>query len=555
MGNSTYRENNDLQNPVGSLQEVRGTGGSVRHRGEFSFDNPWLDDMHNGADNQDIDAAYERAVNWEADRQTLLEQREYDEARLAEQREYDSPLARIQREREAGINSDLTGGSSAGAGAAGSGSSAQLQSTTMPQSQAQSAFSNKYDNTSLVFNGINSAANLITSLTGVAGTVMNGIAQFKMLPSQIGLSEAQSNLAIAQANEVNTLLAGKQNAQEITNNSAYLSQLAQIAQLTKADITDDALSPFLSSVGLTDEQLPGAMSVVRELHKNPEQLAKLYADSNNLRKNKLINELYTEEYLRNFMSAEQSVANNQILAEYYLSSITKTMNEFLFNDDSYSQNLALAQSKSVDYSAQSADLALSSIPYQRSQLDYDSQSLKLMKDKLRADISTFMWSLENRRGAIQILVDRRNAVRNSYKGRNPTYTELSVEDALTAEILALESLNSNQFAQMHQHFLKGCFSYSQRNMMDSSGQLRETDSFRQSLTNFSSATYFSLFPSGMTYEDRQLADRGYSVQQQELVLKGKQYELARDQYVQNWVNIAAQVLTGGLTAGAIYYRK
>lgn len=137
--------------------EVIGRGGSVRHSGYFSPNNPYLANLQSANKNQDKDALYELAVKWEADNYNTQESRDYN-----------SPLSQVGLSREAGINSDIVGSSAGSAGSSGSAGSA------IPQQTSQTKFSNAYDNISsatAVVNSVVSTAQSITALVQTIGTM------------------------------------------------------------------------------------------------------------------------------------------------------------------------------------------------------------------------------------------------------------------------------------------------------------------------------------------------------------------------------------------------
>ena len=152
--------------PIGSVPvRVVGKHGKVRHAGFFSTNNPYALQINPATSNQDKDALYEKAVNWEADRANLLEQREYDD-----------PVNQAARERRAGINPDLQG--SGGSGGVSSGSSA-----VQPQTQGQTKFNNAYDNTDKVLSGIDTAASAISAFTSGYTGIVTSLDTLFTLPS------------------------------------------------------------------------------------------------------------------------------------------------------------------------------------------------------------------------------------------------------------------------------------------------------------------------------------------------------------------------------------
>lgn len=260
-----YIEENDIT-------AVTGKHGKIRHSGKFSSNNPYLSQLEVAKGNQDKDALYELAVQWEADYANRQMQLEENRAILEEQREYDSPLAQTQRMREAGINPDLEGAS---VGSGSGNGSAQLANPGMADQTGQTKFSNKYDNTSLIFEGINTASGIVGTLTSGVSGIMNAVSTMKMLPSQIALNEANAGLSSAKANEVNALLEGKKKslnlsnvAQGIQNSTATLQQLAEFSHLIAPDTADFA--PHLKALGVEEANIAPYTDMIKQMHANPQ---------------------------------------------------------------------------------------------------------------------------------------------------------------------------------------------------------------------------------------------------------------------------------------------
>lgn len=240
-----------------------------RHKGVLSDGNPYVPQLAVATDKQDIDALYAGAMDYEAKK-----------AVLDEQREYDLPEKKVARDRAAGINTDLPG-SSGSAGSAG-GSSAQMQGLTN-----ETKYSNFYDNANLVIGGIGAAANLMSSFAGSFGTIVNAASTIATLPSQINLNKSTANLQDAQANEITTLLDNKdtnlKNAnilQGVQTTSGLLQQLAGISDLIAPDAGRDNIISSLKGLGMSeDESVLGTYAdIIGQFHASPEK-RKQYAKS------------------------------------------------------------------------------------------------------------------------------------------------------------------------------------------------------------------------------------------------------------------------------------
>lgn len=300
---------NDLIEPWWSPETsantvVKGTYGKTRHGGNFGSSNPYAEQLAVATNNQDKDALYEKAVNWEADHAALLEQRAYD-----------SPVAQVARQRAAGINPDLQ--SSGGSGGISSGSSA-----VQPQTQGQTKMSNAYDNTQNVLSGIDTAVNAISSFTGAYTGIVGALDTLATQHSRINLNDAQANLANTQANEANQLLEGKKKGQTlanagqaIKNSTDILGHLAGVSQLLSADSNDESILGTIKGLGLSEDEatLNSYKDIVKKFHANPAMQKQFYEDSLGSRFAKKRDETFDDTFIAEvvgfemrFMRAEQS---------------------------------------------------------------------------------------------------------------------------------------------------------------------------------------------------------------------------------------------------------
>lgn len=281
MFSSKELKDSVLKNVVGSIDEnayrVYGTGGNVRHAGQFSDNNPYLSQLRAATNNKDKDALYERAVEWEADYANRQIQLEENRAILEEQREYDSPLAQIQRQREAGINPDIAG---AGGSSAGGSGSAQLSNPAMADQTAQSKFSNAYDNTAEVFNGINTATNALSSFANFGGTLVSAIDTLSTLPSRVSLGDTQAyvadktkDVAVEQAgaNLSGTKLANA--GKLLSNASDTLNLFGSMSQFLTADSTEEDINNAFDYMQIPQEQRAGLQSGFQKYLSSPKAIA------------------------------------------------------------------------------------------------------------------------------------------------------------------------------------------------------------------------------------------------------------------------------------------
>lgn len=333
------------QNPNGTgndvIDTIQGKGGKVRHGGYFSEDNPYFNQTIAATNNKDLDALYERSVEWEADRANLDEQRAYDRWVLEEQRAYDSPLAVLQRQRAAGYNPDIAGGSSS-TGSSGS-SSAQLSQREIDDQQAQSQFKNAYADTQQATSIINSASQFIGTMAGGFSSIASGISQIRQLPSQIKLAGAQANQADAAAiesnavaNNIKALQPGQVALQSIQQSSNVLNNLISLSSVLTPD---SDISPILKTMGVSDADVPNYTSAFGEIMKNPDAVAS-YRESQ-VRSNKASADasVYTADYFTRIAEKSAELSEMQLDFETVRLGIQSTIDNYLSKTD-YAENTA-----------------------------------------------------------------------------------------------------------------------------------------------------------------------------------------------------------------------
>lgn len=362
---------NDLVSPVGSVTDVYGTSGSLRHTGIFRDENPYLNQLNLASKNQDKDALYELAIQWEADYVNRQMQLEENRAILKEQRDYDDPLSQVARQRAAGINPDLEG---SGSGATSSGSQAQLTNPGMADQTGQTKFSNAYDNTALVFEGVNSAANVLSSFSGVFSSIGNTIAQFKLLPSQIAANTAQAGLQDAQAKEIKELLSGKKKSLDLTNALQYIDTVGNLANMIKTDATDEEFAQLVSSAGFSQAEQPGVISAIKQAQTQPGFLANYKNQVLADRQAQAELEKYTSEVFSNLVEEELQLKELGLDFEIQRQSISNKVMRFLSNDPSYAENLA-----DID----------------RLNAANNATNQELLKEQLNRDFKAYQFGLDN----------------------------------------------------------------------------------------------------------------------------------------------------------------
>lgn len=433
-GNTTYRDSdqtlNDLTNPVGSVvYNAYGNGGSLRHTGNFYTNNPYLDDLKVARDNQDIDALYERAVEWDADWFNLQEQRAYDKAVLDEQRDYDSPVNQIARQRAAGINPDIAG-SGSGSGSS-SGSSAQMTPRQIADQQGQTKFSNKYDNLNNVFNGINAGANVLSSVVGAYGAIADSVMKFKSLPSQIALNNSTAKLNTTKADEISQLLSGKKTGQALDNGLKFVNLIGSLGNMIKPDASDEEFAALVEQAGIEEASRPGYISAIKQAQSQPGFLSNYKSDILSERDAEAQLQVYTQEALLGIHEEELQLQELQLDFDIMRQGIQNSVMTYLTNSPGYTENLADIQSLTADNAA---------------------NSLELAKDQLRRDFAAYGQGLEHLVKGVENL-RARNAeleqLRDGRKDKRLNTVEQLEYDTNLLRISQMEALGSQNIAQVY----------------------------------------------------------------------------------------------------------
>lgn len=432
-GNTTYRDSdqtlNDLTNPVGSvLYNAYGSGGSVRHTGNFYTNNPYLDDLKVARDNQDIDALYERAIEWDADWFNLQEQRAYDKAVLDEQRDYDSPVNQIARQRAAGINPDIAG---SGSGSSSSGSSAQMTPRQIADQQGQTKFDNKYDNLNNVFNGINAGANVLSSVVGAYGMIADSVMKFKSLPSQIALNNSSAKLNTTKADEISQLLSGKKTGQALDNGLKFVNLIGSLGNMIKPDASDEEFAALVERAGIEEESRPGYISAIKQAQSQPDFLSNYKNDILAERDADAQLQVYTSQALLGIHEEELQLRELQLDFDLLHQGIQNKVMTFLSNSPGYAENLSDIQSITAQNSA---------------------ESLELAKDQLRRDFAAYGQGLEHIVKGIENL-KARNAeleqLRDGRKDKRLNQVEQLEYDTNLLRISQMEALGSQNIGAVY----------------------------------------------------------------------------------------------------------
>lgn len=252
---------------------VTGKGGKVRHVGHFSSDNPYLQNLMVADNNADKDALYAQAVEAEADMARTAQDRAYAREVLEEQREYDDPLNVIARQRAAGINPDLSGGSSSGSSSSG----AQENFVQTSDVNNQVRYNNVYDNAQQVMNGINTATSFVSSISSLGTTIGGLVEMATLLPSQKRQSEADAFVAENTKNERVDIAQQASRGAKLANLNSALDFTGRLAQLVTPDTTAEDAHAIFRQAGIPKEDYETTYQDIQAFHKNP----KAVADYNN----------------------------------------------------------------------------------------------------------------------------------------------------------------------------------------------------------------------------------------------------------------------------------
>lgn len=268
------------------------------HTGVFSENNPYfiqLKTADQGVGNKaDVDALYERSVEWEAD-QVNYERQKADAAELrAEERAYNSPLQQLQRDRLAGINSDLPGGS---ASSSSGGTSSQVPLPSMADQQGQTAFGSFEADRQATLQGVSAGASILASIGSFATSVGNFIKTMSLLPSEVSMSNTAAYVADATKDDAVSLSRQSVASGNMQGIRDSLGLVHGLSQLVTPETTDKDATALLSTLGLSADDIPNYLSSIRQAHANPNFKNYFESAEKELRDNEAYNEAFTSELL------------------------------------------------------------------------------------------------------------------------------------------------------------------------------------------------------------------------------------------------------------------
>lgn len=304
-----------------------------RHEGIFSAENPYYQQMIRSKNKQDIDALYERAVEWEAQALRTAQDRDYSEQTRDEQREYDSPIQRVARDRAAGINSDLIGGSAGSAGSAGSSGAISNAIEQQDPVTGQTKFSNKYDNINSFSNALSSVGNFVSSAIGGFGTIVSGISQLKLLPSQLKLSETGAKVASETADNVisQSKLDTALKAQNVATNG--FQQIKDLSSFFNSETSDEDIINTLGALGVPAEEHQNKLYGIRQYQSNPAWKAFEEGQKKVANENEAYNQVYTPSFLSRMYGIQSMVEQNKLDFDLLKTNFDKAFADYLYTQD------------------------------------------------------------------------------------------------------------------------------------------------------------------------------------------------------------------------------
>lgn len=414
-------------------QYYSGNGGIFKdpHTGYFSSINPYFDNLKITTNNQDADALYERATEWEADYADYMRQRADNRADLLEQREYDSPEQQIARQRAAGINPDISASGGAGSGAS-SGSSATVNPVSQNDVAGQTKYGNIYDNTQMILNGINSGVQVVSAFTGVATAVIDGITKMQTLPAQISLGKSQAyiadktkDIAVAQAGET---LKGTQlnNATSLINNAKNsLSMYGDIAQYLTPDSTDEDYDRAFKLMQVPESMREDLKEGVKHYFNNPSWQKGYESSKNEVKRQQSYARVYTPALLDrlNTVQADAQVAQGL----------------FTTSQNNFSRSL-IDYLDSVDYQKTVGQNMVSEADIKKGELSNRKRVLKSETDALVGALDY----MDNVKKYYQDEIDRIEQNIANRKDKEPTPLEEALIDSYTHSISFLNTQSVQQ---------------------------------------------------------------------------------------------------------------
>ena len=333
-----------------------------RYAGSFSPDNPYARQIDSW-ERQEADKGkvpyelYSKAYEWEE---------KYTNAGI--NFALNDPLVTISRQRAAGINPDISGGSTGSSSSSGSSSAG----TGMHGSSSFTSDENALDiaRSSNIISAVSASGQTLNALASSFKSIAEGISTIKQTPGILNLQSAQVNALGAQANsfnanasysnalanEVNTLLAGKQELQGIENASLIFTQLQSMYE--NGLITPESdIKPIISSMGVPAEKVDPFVNAFNQFMGTPRSQGTLSADKVFLNEQSAMFDVYTSEYFVNVLEKSSELNQLSLDGELLRQGIANRIQSILSNSN-YAQDSADVLVKSSSLQSEGLDFSL-----------------------------------------------------------------------------------------------------------------------------------------------------------------------------------------------------
>lgn len=476
--------------PVGSVPieggslssyEIRGKGGSLRHRMSISADNPYLPQLESANNNQDKDALYERAIDWEANRDQYDYELQKNREILEEQREYDNPVNQVARQRKAGINPDLAGSSGSGSG---SGSSATMAVPTQADVTAATSFSNKYDNIDKVFAGIDtvvSAVGAITSSVGAVNGLFEAISTFgirrNILESEASGAAAQAQLLGTQAALQDATFESDVSSKRLVNIERNIGLLGQLSELITPETSNEDAISILDALGINTSEHTALMRGLDLFRKSPAFQDRYNRQKLSLEQSKGMLPVFgVSEFWTQLSDFQGKLQLSQAENEFYISEFAKLVTTLTSTPEN-AQNIATAE-----ITSNAANV----------------EEMKIRKEQATSTINAILNNITYRRKFYDDSVKRATELDKDYKkakGQSKEYigTALVKEQMMQMQLMSLSNSELTQIYNLANDAGKRRFLYATTSSMGNGVPKPLFDTKRE---QFFSSYMFGDIPSG-----------------------------------------------------------
>lgn len=331
----------NLLQPVGSLTERYKNEGNIRlaeRNIALSENNPVLA-LLRGTEHTSVDDMadlYDQAYQWEIDNANWLNQLRVDEAIKHEQREYDSYESQMARARDAGINLDLQSGNIGSGGSGSSGTSSGAKGEFNPLIGNTPTHSSTY----VTMQAIATAGQLLESLGSSVNSISQGISSLRNSASMKRVSDSQAHLYSMQADEIDALLDGKVERQNLGNIQGFIVNSDQFSRILGKDFTDEQSAAVYAAAGIPEDHYGAYNDVVRSIQSRPE-FERYWSDSKvGARWSKEQEKVYDEEYVANMVEQSAEIQQDSMINQGLISQMSLKLNQILSSDEDFIQEQA-----------------------------------------------------------------------------------------------------------------------------------------------------------------------------------------------------------------------